>query len=77
MSQYQRFTPRGDRPPIVVDPDGDTWLWTDADKRGKPGYQYAGGATMSLSAFGIGPAYTRDYVEGGHYRVAPRPGGAQ
>ena len=47
-------------PLSVTDPDGDTWSWTDADKQGVPGYQW----------HGMGPAYTRTYVETGQYKDA-------
>lgn len=70
MSQYAPGTPRDMKPPAIIDPDGDTWLWTDADKRGVPGYQFAGGATMARSSFGVGPAHTREYVEQGKYKVS-------
>jgi hypothetical protein len=56
-------------PTSITDPDGDTWLWTDADKQGTPGYQFAGGATMCSSEYGVGPAHTREYVEAGRYKV--------
>lgn len=75
-NQYPRGTTRDSvpegLPESVVDPDGDTWLWTDADKRGVPGYQFAGGTTMQRTLSGVGPAHTQKYVERGLYKVRPR-----
>ena len=72
--QYPRGTTRSsapEKPPeSIVDPDGDTWLWTDGDKQGTPGYQFAGGSTMQRAQFGVGPAHTREYVELGGYKVS-------
>lgn len=68
--QYPPGTARDPRtrPDTITDQHGDTWRWTDADKQGTPGYQYAGGVTMELSSRGVGPAYTREYVEKGGNR---------
>ena len=63
--QYPTGTVRGDRPAEVVDPDGYTWEWTDADKRGVPGYQIRGLAGPEA----MGPAHTYGYVLYARYCV--------
>lgn len=63
--QYPVGTERGERPDSVTDPHGDVWVWTDADKRGVPGYQWA----IWPGREGTGPAHTRDFVAQGRMCV--------
>jgi hypothetical protein len=70
ISQYPRDRDYEGMAPTIIDPDGDTWVWTTADKHMVPGYQWAGGTTTPRLSYGIGPAYTREYVERGRYKVA-------
>lgn len=51
--QYDPGMPQGDLPDEITSPEGYWWHWTDADKKGVPGYQ----------CLGAGPAYERTYVE--------------